>query len=196
MRASVRRLVERVLTINDTPESIALGVALGMFVAMTPTVGIQMMIIVVLGTVVRANRIAGLLMVYISNPITLVPIYLANYYVGALLLGMEFRRDEFESGFGEFYQTVQTVGITEAIPALWDAFVGLGWELSLPLVVGGCVLGAIFGIPLYPITLRGVRAHQRRRERKRALAELRAERRRERELGRAVTPHPPRPEES
>ena len=80
------RFVKRFLHINDTPESIALGAAVGMFIGMTPTVGFQMLIMIVVGTVIRANRIAGVAMVYVSNPFTVLPIYWLDYLVGSTLL--------------------------------------------------------------------------------------------------------------
>ena len=69
------KYVQRILHINDTPEAIALGAAVGMFIGMTPTVGIQMVLMVIVGTVIRANRLAGVAMVYVSNPFTVLPIY-------------------------------------------------------------------------------------------------------------------------
>ena len=81
-----RKIITTVLHINDTPEAVALGVGLGIFIAMTPTVGLQMTLVLVIHTLFRANRLAGLVMVYISNPFTLVPIYWLDYMVGSVVL--------------------------------------------------------------------------------------------------------------
>ena len=68
------KLVARLLTINDTPHAIALGSAIGLFLAMTPTVGVQVILAVAICTVVRANRIAAVVLVFVSNPLTMLPI--------------------------------------------------------------------------------------------------------------------------
>jgi len=86
----VRRFVARnILHTNDPPHALALGLALGMFVALTPTVGFQMLMVVALASLFKANRIVGIPVVWISNPATFVPIYYPSYRVGCRLLGME-----------------------------------------------------------------------------------------------------------
>ena len=68
-----RSLLRHILMLDDTPHSIALGTAIGMFIGMTPTVGIQMILVIVFAFLVKPlftfNRIAALITVYISNPL-------------------------------------------------------------------------------------------------------------------------------
>ena len=63
----------KLLQLDDTPESIALGAAVGMFVAWTPTVGIQMVVVILLALVIPMNRLAALIVIYISHPLTMIP---------------------------------------------------------------------------------------------------------------------------
>ena len=70
------RMFRSILMLEDTPHSIALGTAIGLFIAWTPTVGIHMILVVSLALFLRANKVAGLIAVYISNPLTLAPIQL------------------------------------------------------------------------------------------------------------------------
>lgn len=173
-----QKIVHRLLQINDTPESIALGAAVGMWLAMTPTVGVQMILMIIVGTVIRANRLAGCVMVYISNPLTLVPIYWGDYYVGTLLLGKEPTTYEwFVSACEGFLAEVNSIGP-------WPAsvnFLSKQGEVAWPMVVGGAVVGLVLALPTYPITLRMVRAHQRKRAHRDSLETLREQRRLERE---------------
>ena len=83
------KFIKPVFTINDTPHAIAMGVTLGVFVAFTPTVGIQMLTVVIIGTVIKANRIIGALLCWISNPITFIPMYYGYYWLGGKLLSIE-----------------------------------------------------------------------------------------------------------
>ena len=73
--ASKPSMLHRILQLQGSAHSIALGTAIGLFVAMTPTVGLQMIIILIISLLIPANRLAGFIMVYISNPLTMVPIY-------------------------------------------------------------------------------------------------------------------------
>ena len=70
-----RFFIYRVLGLNDTPHRIALGLAIGIFVTWTPTIGFQMVLTVVLSTLFRANKFVGVPFVWISNPLTVVAIY-------------------------------------------------------------------------------------------------------------------------
>ena len=69
-----RQWLRALLMLDDTPHHIALGTALGVFIAFTPTVGIQMILVLLLAMLVRPffrfNNVAGLIAVYITNPVT------------------------------------------------------------------------------------------------------------------------------
>ena len=152
--------LKRLLQLDGTPESIALGTAIGLFVAMTPTVGIQMIIILLVSMVIPANRLAGLIMVYISNPLTLIPIYWLDYWVGLKCLATEGK------SFAQF--ELYWIELTEQASENADGWYQVSLELLRsigndvlgPLFVGGGVVGLLFGLPCYPVMLRLVRAYR------------------------------------
>lgn len=84
--ASWRRLrrlfIHSVLHADDTPHRIAIGLGLGVFIGITPTFGFQMVIAVALATALRINKAAALLAVWITNPITAIPIYALCHRLG------------------------------------------------------------------------------------------------------------------
>ncbi|MBU0754233.1 MAG: DUF2062 domain-containing protein [Planctomycetes bacterium] len=82
------RFIRPIFTINDTPHAVALGVSMGVFIGLTPTVGYQMLLVVLIGTLIRANRIVAVLVTWISNPVTAVPLYYAYYWFGCKVLGV------------------------------------------------------------------------------------------------------------
>ena len=53
VRLLYERMVRPILQLNDSPHSISLGITLGLFIGLTPTVGLQMVIVVILGTLIR-----------------------------------------------------------------------------------------------------------------------------------------------
>ena len=168
MQSLVRRLrlqIRRLLQLDDTPESIARGVALGIFIAMTPTVGVQMILVAIVHTLCRANRIAGFVMVYISNPVTMIPIYWLDYAIGWLVLqpisGIEWLGYQH---FAELFDLSQAQGLGSAATEFASRAVDLGVGIAGPLCLGGLILGTVCAVPTYPITLRLIRQQRQWRQ--------------------------------
>ena len=141
---SPRTLLRYILMLDDTSHSIALGTAIGMFIGLTPTVGIQMILVMVVagltGRLFQFNRVAALLTVYVSNPLTVVPIYWVLYKVGTTFVGGHLTREDL-AGMLE-YQTLQE----------WQqTIVTLFVEVGGPLIVGTCVVATIGGFVTYPV---------------------------------------------
>lgn len=64
----------------------ARGVAVGLFVALTPTLGVQTLLMLALCVLFRANFAVAFAVSWISNPFTLGPLYLGYYFLGELAL--------------------------------------------------------------------------------------------------------------
>ena len=142
--SSPRTLLRYILMLDDTPHSIALGTAIGMFIGLTPTVGIQMILVMVVAGLTsrlfQFNRVAALLTVYISNPLTVVPIYWGLYEVGTIFVGGHLSREHF-AGILEY----NTLG------EWWETIVALGVEVGEPLLVGTCIVATLGGVVTYPV---------------------------------------------
>ena len=109
-KKSKRRLIPReflrtILMLDDTPHSIALGTAIGMFIGMTPTVGIQMGLVLIFAFLVRPlfsfNKVAAVLTVYISNPFTVAPIYWGCYKLGTVFVEGNVTYEDFAAEFSK-----------------------------------------------------------------------------------------------
>ena len=143
--------VERVLHVHDTPHRIALGVAIGIFVAWTPTVGFQMVLTVALAWLLGANKLVGVPFVWISSPLTFVPIYLPNYYVGRWILSSDVPPPDFSK------MADVTGGWLEWATTWWS----VTWQAILPLWVGSLVVAAALAIPTYFATYYAVILYRR-----------------------------------
>lgn len=93
LRGSHRRWIEpfkkayyRFLKIRGNPREIALGFALGVFVSMTPFMGLHTAIAVPLAALFKWNKFSAALAVWISNPLSAPAIYGITYYIGAKVL--------------------------------------------------------------------------------------------------------------
>lgn len=141
--SSPRKLLRTILMLDDTPHSIALGTSIGMFIGMTPTVGIQMILVLITAFLTRPclrfNQVAAIVTVYISNPLTSVPIYWFNYKVGTLFIEGDLPPDAFS-------QILKYKGFNQ----WWDAVVTLFVEIGAPLIVGSLVVASICGVLTYP----------------------------------------------
>jgi len=77
---------QKVLHLNDTPEKVALGFAVGAFVGVFPTFWLGGLIIIGLSAVFRLNYVSGLLgSVIIMNPVTTPLFWISSAFLGGLL---------------------------------------------------------------------------------------------------------------
>jgi uncharacterized protein (DUF2062 family) len=84
---SLRYLYLRFLRLRGSAKDVARGMALGVFIGITPTMGVQMPIALFFAMLLKENKIAALIGVWISNPMTAIPIYTYNFKIGKYLLG-------------------------------------------------------------------------------------------------------------
>jgi hypothetical protein len=175
-------LIHYILHADDTPRRIALGVGIGVFVAFTPTIGLQMVIALGLATLFRANKFACVPMVWISNPLTVVPIFAACFAIGNALVGSE----EVTSG-AEAVKRIQfaTSEVSDAGPtgvgkfltgAYWENHLGNVVRAGRDLWVGCIAVGTVAGSVAYFVVYTFIFRHRERRnhrkaERKRRRAE-------------------------
>ena len=139
------------LRVKDSPTQVAWGVSIGLFVGFTPTVGVQIAIVLATAALpsVRFNIPIACTMVWVSNPLTTIPLYYAIYYLGVVLLDNEIM------GFISFKKLLQELVVTikegeSFIDSLWLGITGIfdiGMDIALPMWIGGVVLGIIFAVP-------------------------------------------------
>ena len=98
----VKRLVRRILGLNDSPHAIAIGASAGVFIAFLPLYGFQMVLGAGLAAVVRGNKIAGALPAWLTNPVTIPPVLYVQYLLGTLFVGAGTR--------GEVWPKIKEVG--------------------------------------------------------------------------------------
>src|SRR6266576_6016648 len=87
-RATIRRL----LALDDPPERTALAFSIGVFIAFSPFLGLHTILATLIAFLFRFNKLAVYGGTFINNPfLTLVPIIIASYAIGAFLLGRPLR---------------------------------------------------------------------------------------------------------
>ncbi len=124
----------RFLRLQGSPDDIAKGFALGIFIGMTPTLGFQMAIAIFFAFLLRENKLAAALGVWITNPVTAAPIYALEYESGRRLLGMD------------------PLQFPEDLT--FEAMKNLGWDLMVPLLFGSLIYAIFCSIIAYALILR------------------------------------------
>jgi len=126
------------ISLSGEPRTIAMGMALGVFIGVTPTIPFHTALIILFGLIWRHNLTAAYLGSWlISNPVTIPIFYFGQYELGRYLLGMP--------------------AIHLAMPDLsLSAILSLGWQVCVPLLTGGIIMAPFFAIPAYFITYRMV----------------------------------------
>jgi len=78
----------RLARLRSEPDAIGRGLALGLFIGFTPTFGVQIILALLFAFLLRQNKIATFIGVWVTNPVTAPLIYGLEYSIGRLLLGM------------------------------------------------------------------------------------------------------------
>ncbi|WP_051261568.1 DUF2062 domain-containing protein [Desulfovibrio inopinatus] len=144
MKRTIRYFYLRLLRIKTTPHSLALGLAVGVFVGFLPTLPIQSIWAVGLCFLIGGSKLAAMLGTWVSNPITFVPMLVLNAHIGDMLLP----------------------GLNVS-PSFADINVhnmfSMGLDLITSMFVGGLALGVPAAFFTYVFTLRAARIARRRR---------------------------------
>lgn len=84
-----RERFRELLSINEPPHRLALAFSIGLFVGISPALGLHTVLGIAIAWLLGLNRVATLIGVYVTNPWTIVPIYTFSTWVGARLIGAE-----------------------------------------------------------------------------------------------------------
>jgi uncharacterized protein (DUF2062 family) len=132
----LRRAIDAVFHVQDTPHRIALAFGMGVFIAFSPLLGIHTGLALGLAFLFRLSRVAILAGAWTNNPWTLAPMFMAGTALGCGLLGVS-------------PETLESIDWSLHGRAFYEAL----WEglrpLLAPFVVGNTVLGVITGLVSY-----------------------------------------------
>ena len=153
----IRATVRRLLAIDDPPERTALAFSIGVFIAFSPFLGLHTIMATVLAFWFRFNKIAIYAGTFVNNPfLTLVPIILASYAMGAIVMGLPLALPR------ESMMLLRHPHLFTG--EWWERLFESGRRVLLPYFVGGMMLAVVCSLAAYPLTLRFLRAKQRIKE--------------------------------
>ncbi|MEJ2685512.1 MAG: DUF2062 domain-containing protein [Candidatus Sulfobium sp.] len=124
--------IRQILSVNEPPARVATAFAVGVFIGMSPFLGIHTVLGLALAWQFKLNKFVTLIGVYVTNPWTIVPIYSFGTWVG-----------------------VRVMGLDNVIPAIdWSHITFLGFfenfrPLLIPFLVGSLLVGSIAAVISY-----------------------------------------------
>ena len=153
LRANFRRL----LALDDPPERTALAFSIGVFIAFSPFLGLHTIAATLVAFLFRFNKIAIYAGTFLNNPfLTLVPIIVVSYALGALLMGQPMRIPP---------EGVELIKHPRMLTAdYYRELFGHSWYLIRPFALGSTILSIVCPLIAYPLTLSALRAHRKRKQ--------------------------------
>jgi len=127
-----REFIEKAKTLQGDPHYVAMGMAIGVFISITPTIPFHTVTAIFLAFIFRGSKPAAAVGVWFCNPLTAPAFYLASYKVGMLILGRA-------APFHVKYESILELA-------------KLGLDVTVAMLIGGVILGIIPGIAAYVIT--------------------------------------------
>lgn len=140
------RWYQRFIKLQASPQAIAGGMALGVFIGMSPFFGLHVIAAIGLAALFKWSKISALIGVQITNALTAPLIYPLNYWVGSKLTGF--------SGETAWPSEITLTGLM--------ALLRQSNQIILDLVVGGSAIGLPLALGSYVATLRLVNAYRRK----------------------------------
>ena len=118
--------------LRDKPHEISLGMAIGVFIAITPTIPFHTVLAVFLAALLRGSKLAAALGVWVSNPLTIPFFYYGSYRLGRFVLG---------------YSQL-------TLPADYSliSMIKMGKHVTVAMLHGGVLLGILPGLLAYFLT--------------------------------------------
>ena len=162
-KAALRWLVR----LRRSPRAIAGGFALGAFLALTPTFGVQIPLVLVLATLLNLNRPAAFATVWITNLATFAPLYTFNYWIGSFLWSGPSAAEVY-GALQEVAGRLVKVGVLEIREQI-KILMEIGRDIFIPLWIGSIIVGTIVAFLIYVLSMVMLRYLISRRNRKRVL---------------------------
>ena len=173
------RLVIPIKRDRNPPDFVARGVAVGMVIALTPTVGVQMPMVALIWLLFRTisrqfdfSVIVAMVWTWVTNVFTVGPVYYVFFVTGQLMLGQHTD----VQGYGIFVNMLSQSMHSDAsfLESLWVYTAGLLRTFGVPMFIGSIPWAILGGWFSYRLAHRYSAAQQARRRKKR---EIRLQRR-------------------
>jgi uncharacterized protein (DUF2062 family) len=143
---SSRYIAYRLRRLSASPHAIALGFAVGAFVAATPYIGTHLVVAALLAWAIGGSIVASVFGTFLGNPLTYPFLWYVSYKVGNVLLGGKATKKQIDLSQGLFHSSFEHL-----------------WPILKPMSLGCIPVGLAVAIACYFLVKPMVEAYQRRR---------------------------------
>lgn len=170
LRPALRFIKFRILHIDDSPERIARGLALGVFIAFLPLMGIQMFLAWIAAILFKGNKLMAVLGAWVSNPATAIVIYYPCYRLGRWLIGFVSTQPNLDPRQMEelFEKTLSFYRFLTEIHSVefWKEVSSALMKIGLETFIGGVILGFLAARLTHWLTYNAILHHRQRKQKK------------------------------
>jgi len=145
-RDLIRRWLDRLLHIDDTPERTAAAFALGVFFGFSPLLGLHTLLGILFAFLLNLNRVSVLLGVY-SN----LPWFLGPYYFIATMVGAQITGHRLPPGLQRQLRDLFELSLFQG--EFWHRLAMVLRPLGLPYVVGSTIGAVLLAAAAYQVAL-------------------------------------------
>ncbi len=136
----------KILRLEDPPERIARGAAIGVLMGVLPTFGLGTVFSLAAAFILKANKAAAVLGSLIMNPLTAPFFWMLSAYIGSVLL---------QESYSSIYANIKDEGFVT----------GAGWAYAV-FLIGNALVSALATAVTYYIVKHAVIRHRRRKAEK------------------------------
>lgn len=136
----IKDKIKILLAVRDRPQHVAFSFSVGVFIGVSPLLGLHTVLGILVSYLFRLNKFVTLMGVFVTNPWTIIPIYTLGTWGGMKILGVEGSLAGIH--WGEL-----------SISSLLGELKGLFW----PFVVGNFLLGTVGALVSYLLLYRLLR---------------------------------------
>ncbi len=165
-RSLLRRWLDTLLHVHDTPERTAAAFAMGVFLGFSPFLGLHTILAIAIAFMFGLNRVAALLGVYSNLPWIIAGYYVFTTWLGAVITGTKLPPD-FRERLTDLVQNVEAWWRTGSIwtlvttvKVLWSELGALMLPLRVPFLVGSLIGCSALAAIAYPVALWFVRTRR------------------------------------
>jgi uncharacterized protein len=153
-KALIRRWLDALLHVADTPERTAAAFAMGVFFGFSPFLGFHTVLAIVVAFLFNLNRVAALLGVYSNLPWIIAPYYAIVTMIGARLIGQS-TPEGFKAQLSALFELSVFHG------EFWHRLITILKPLLWPYTVGSFLGAIVMATIAYPLALAFVTSRRR-----------------------------------
>lgn len=130
-----KKFHDRFISLKGNPESIAAGMAIGVFIGTTPTIPFHTALIILSCLIFRQNLSAAYMGSWlVSNPVSIPVLYFMQYQLGSYIIGSS-------------AEALMTADYS------LQSIMNMGVNVIVPILLGGILTAPVLAIPAYFITV-------------------------------------------